>query len=177
MIFPKIIPDWAQGFKTIDIFVLTALASSICLTAGSNSGISTKSDNFSPSLICKRDRHSRLSINPDILTACVCIIVKNFSRACSSSLAVDCNVSIKPDKTDSGVRSSWLALAIKSACICSNCLRAVMSYSVKTITAPALAVAGRRSSFALNTFCFKHISKLSLRVSPCKIRSAAKGRY
>ena len=43
------------------------------------------------------------------------MIGRNRSRAPVSSLAVPCSVSMKPRNEASGVLSSWLALAMKSA--------------------------------------------------------------
>ena len=51
------------------------------------------------------------------------------SRACASSRAWPRSVSMKPETAASGVRNSWLALATKSARICSARLIAVRSCS------------------------------------------------
>ena len=52
---------------------------------------------------------------------------RNFSRASASSLAWPFKVSMKPETAASGVRSSWLALATKSARASSARLAAVRS--------------------------------------------------
>ena len=67
-----------------------------------------------------RDSDSRSSISRAMRVACPCMMARNFSRAAGSSLAVPCSVSMKPSSAASGVRSSWLALAMKSARISST---------------------------------------------------------
>src|SRR5688500_14084906 len=79
------------------------------------------------------------SISRAMRVACVCMMPRNRSRARASSLAGPCSVSMKPDSAASGVRSSWLALATKSARISStrdrkstrlNSSHLVISYAV-----------------------------------------------
>ncbi len=48
-------------------------------------------------------------------SACSLMTLRKRSRACASSFAAPCSVSTKPLSEASGVRSSWLALATKSA--------------------------------------------------------------
>ncbi len=62
--------------------------------------------------------------------ACPCMMARNLARAAGSSLAVPCKVSMKPSSAASGVRSSWLALATKSARISSTRRSGVRSLNV-----------------------------------------------
>ena len=62
--------------------------------------------------------------------ACPCMMARNLARAVASSLAVPCKVSIKPSNAASGVRNSWLALAMKSARISSTRRSGVRSLNV-----------------------------------------------
>ena len=77
-----------------------------------------------------RDSDSRSSISRAIRVACVCMMPRKRSRALASSLAGPCSVSMKPDSAASGVRSSWLALATKSARISSTRRSGVWSWNV-----------------------------------------------
>ena len=65
------------------------------------------------------------------------MIARNRSRASASSRAGPRKVSIKPASVASGVRSSWLALAMKSARICSARFNSVTSCKLSTATAPS----------------------------------------
>src|SRR5690606_20810859 len=62
-----------------------------------------------------RGSDKRSSISRAIRRVCECMICKNWSCAFASFLAGPRSVSIKPEIEASGVRNSWLALAIKSA--------------------------------------------------------------
>jgi len=62
-----------------------------------------------------RDSDKRSSISRAMRVACPRMMARNFSRATVSSLAGPCKVSMKPSSAAKGVRSSWLALAMKSA--------------------------------------------------------------
>ena len=62
-----------------------------------------------------RDRDIRSSTRRAMRSAWTPMMPRNRSRACSSSRAWPRRVSMKPDREASGVRSSWLALARKSA--------------------------------------------------------------
>ena len=62
-----------------------------------------------------RDSDSRSSISRAMRCACSRMMPRNRSRASGSSRAGPCSVSMKPSSEASGVRSSWLALATKSA--------------------------------------------------------------
>ncbi len=62
--------------------------------------------------------------------ACPCMMARNLARATGSSLAVPCKVSMKPSSAASGVRNSWLALAMKSARISSTRRSGVRSLNV-----------------------------------------------
>ena len=77
-----------------------------------------------------RDSDSRSSISRAMRVACACMIDRNRVRAAGSSRAGPCRVSMKPDSAASGVRSSWLALATKSARISSTRRSGVRSSSV-----------------------------------------------
>ena len=61
-----------------------------------------------------------------------CMICRKWSRAAGSSRAGPRNVSTKPAIEASGVRISWLALAMKSARMRS--MRRVSLWSLKTTT-------------------------------------------
>ena len=58
------------------------------------------------------------------------MMTRKRSRACASSRAGPCRVSMKPESDASGVRSSWLALATKSARISSTRRSGVRSWKV-----------------------------------------------
>ncbi len=77
-----------------------------------------------------RDSDSRSSISRAMRVACPCMMARNFSRAARSSLAGPCKVSMKPSSAASGVRNSWLALAMKSARISSTRRSGVRSLNV-----------------------------------------------
>ena len=70
---------------------------------------------------------SKSSINRRMRCACACMISRNRPVASGSSRAGPRMVSMKPDSEVSGVLSSWLALATKSARIRSTRTIAVMS--------------------------------------------------
>ncbi len=74
-----------------------------------------------------------------------CMMARNFSRAAESSLAEPCSVSMKPSSAASGVRSSWLALAMKSARISSTRRNGVRSLKVIRMMSepPSAPVASR----------------------------------
>ena len=74
-----------------------------------------------------RDNDKRSEINRLMRPACACITSKNCSRAFVSLRAGPRRVSIKPIMAAKGVRSSWLALAKKSARIRSDILASVSS--------------------------------------------------
>ena len=63
------------------------------------------------------------------------MMARKRARACASSRAVPCSVSMKPDSAASGVRSSWLALATKSARISSTRCSGVRSWNTSRIEA------------------------------------------
>ena len=67
-----------------------------------------------------RESDSRSSIRRAMRVACACMMPRKRSRAAGSSRAGPCSVSMKPESAASGVRSSWLALATKSARISST---------------------------------------------------------
>ena len=71
-------------------------------------------------------------------SACACMIGRKRSRAAGSSRAEPRSVSMKPDSAASGVRSSWLALATKSARISSTRRSGVRSWNASS-TRPGLA--------------------------------------
>ena len=77
-----------------------------------------------------RDSDSRSSISRAMRVACPCMMARNLSRAARSFLAGPCNVSMKPSSAASGVRNSWLALAMKSARISSTRRSGVRSLNV-----------------------------------------------
>ena len=66
--------------------------------------------------------------------ACACMMPRNRSRAAGSSRAGPCRVSMKPVSAASGVRSSWLTLATKSARISSTRRIGERSWTVMTTT-------------------------------------------
>ena len=76
-----------------------------------------------------RESDSRSSISRAMRVACACMIGRKRSRAAVSSRAEPCRVSMKPDSAASGVRSSWLALATKSARISSTRRSGVRSWN------------------------------------------------
>ena len=108
-----------------------------------------------------RDKESKSSINRDIRWPCSRIIGRNFSRALGSSLAEPCRVSTKPSIEASGVRNSWLALAIKSTRILSTRRCSVKSRKVIKVakTFPASSLNGatqtskRRSTGTRSLHC------------------------
>ena len=65
--------------------------------------------------ISTRQSDSSSSIRRVMRSACSAMMARKRSRAAGSSLAAACSVSTKPRSEASGVRSSWLALAMKSA--------------------------------------------------------------
>ena len=76
---------------------------------------------------------------------------RNRSRAAESSRAGPCNVSMNPLSAASGVRSSWLTLATKSARISSTRRIGVRSWTVMTTTperdgTPASAIGATNAS-------------------------------
>ena len=75
--------------------------------------------------------------------ACVFMMARKRPRACASSRAVPCSVSMKPESAASGVRSSWLALATKSARISSTRCSGVRSWNTSRIVATRQRVAER----------------------------------
>ena len=83
-----------------------------------------------------RDSDSRSSISRAMRQACACMMPRKRSRAAGSSRAGPCSVSMKPVSAASGVRSSWLTLATKSARISSTRRIGVRSCTVMT-TMPA----------------------------------------
>ncbi len=103
----------------------------------SNGLSATRSFGITCSFSSIRDSDIRSSTSRAMREACPCMIARNLSRASASSRAGPRNVSMKPIKVASGVRSSWLALAMKSARICSARFNSVMSCRVNTATAPS----------------------------------------
>ena len=85
-----------------------------------------------------RESESRSSISRAMRSACACMIGRKRSRAAGSSRAEPRSVSMKPDSAASGVRSSWLALATKSARISSTRRSGVRSWNASS-TRPGLA--------------------------------------
>ena len=83
------------------------------------------------SLISMRDSDSRSSIRRRMRSACWRMRPRNRVRAASSLRAAPCMVSMKPDSEASGVRSSWLALATKSARMRSICCSRVRSRNTR----------------------------------------------
>ena len=75
---------------------------------------------------------------------CSRMMTRNLSRALASSCAEPCSVSMKPSIEASGVRNSWLALAMKSTRMRSSRRCSVRSRSVSraAATAPGAASSG-----------------------------------
>ena len=97
-----------------------------------------------------RESDRRSSTRRAIRVACPPMIARNRSRASASSRAGPRKVSIKPAKVASGVRSSWLALAMKSARICSARFNSVTSCKLSTTTAPSAEGWSMRAKRARN---------------------------
>ena len=88
---------------------------------------------------------NRSSISRRMRVACSDMIPRKRSCASGSSLAWPRSVSMKPVSDASGVRSSWLALATKSARICSTRCAFVRSRSTikaarNTRSSPSIGV-------------------------------------
>ena len=98
-----------------------------------------------------RDSDSRSSISRAMRQACACMMPRKRSRAAGSSRAGPCSVSMKPVSAASGVRSSWLTLATKSARISSTRRIGVRSWTVMTTTparpgAPPVSATGEMNA-------------------------------
>src|SRR5512132_3522879 len=110
----------------------SARTASVSATAPSTSRRSTLSRGGTCSLISTRDSDMRSSTSRAMRCASACITPRNRSRAAASSLAGPRSVSMKPISAASGDRNSWLALATKSARLCSARLALVSSRSTST---------------------------------------------
>ena len=83
--------------------------------------------------------------------ACACMMRRKRSRALASSRAEPCKVSMKPDSAASGVRSSWLALATKSARISSTRRSGVRSWNVISTRSGRARLASRRTGVTITS--------------------------
>src|SRR5215831_5765734 len=97
-----------------------------------------------------RDSDRRSSISRAMRVACAFMMSRKRSRACASLRAEPCSVSMKPDSEASGVRSSWLALATKSARISSTRLSGVRSCRVTNTSSRRPAIASARATGTMN---------------------------
>ncbi len=103
--------------------------SNAAATQRTSSGSSTRSTGGWCSVSSIRDRLSRSSIRRFMRAPCSAMICRKRACAGGSSAAGPRRVSMKPIRLASGVRSSWLALATKSARIRSSARSRVRSDS------------------------------------------------
>ena len=95
---------------------------------------------------------SKSSISRAMRSAWTCMMSRKRSRAAASSRAGPCNVSMKPESAASGVRSSWLALATKSARISSTRRSGVWSWNVSSTRSPADIHSGKDIGTAMTSY-------------------------
>ena len=111
------------------MFAATATGESAFTTSSTTSLKLTLPPGRTCSLSSIRVSDNRSSISRRMRVACSDMIARKRSCASGSSFAWPLSVSMKPVSEANGVRNSWLALATKSARICSTRVAFVRSRS------------------------------------------------